>query len=76
MKATRAVAALAPAAVLACWCGAARAYRPFDGSDASGAESGELEIELGPAEYLREGSERTLFAPNVSLNDGFAPAGK
>ena len=37
------------------------------------AAPGEMEIELGAVEYLREGSERTLFAPNVRLNYGFAP---
>src|SRR6266566_6115980 len=69
----RSVAALAAAAALACWCGAAQAYRPFDGTDAAVAAPGEVEIEFGAVEYLREGSERTLFAPNVRLNYGFAP---
>jgi hypothetical protein len=73
MKAVRGVAALAAAAVLTCWSGAARAYRPFDGTDAAVAETGEMEIELGPVEYLREGSERTLFAPNVRINYGVMP---
>ena len=35
------------------------------------AAPGEMEIEFGAVEYLREGSERTLFAPNVRLNYGF-----
>jgi hypothetical protein len=69
----RGVAALAAAAALACWCCAAQAYRPFDGTDAAVAAPGEVEIELGPVEYLRDGSERALFAPNVRLNYGFAP---
>ena len=69
----RGVAALAAAATLACWCGAAQAYRPFDGTDAAVAAPGEVEIELGPVKYLREGSERALFAPNVRLNYGFVP---
>ena len=73
MKAVRGVAALAAAAVLACWSGAARAYRPFDGTDAAVADTGEVEIELGPVEYLREGAERMLFAPDVRVNYGFAP---
>lgn len=46
------------------------AYRPFDGTDAAVADPGELEIELGPAGYLRQGSERTLIAPAVTLNYG------
>jgi hypothetical protein len=69
----RGAAALAAAATLACWCGAAQAYRPFDGTDAAVAAPGEVEIELGPVEYLGEGSERALFAPNVRLNYGVAP---
>jgi hypothetical protein len=68
-----AVATLTPAAVLACWCGTADAYRPFDGTDAAVADLGDIEIELGPAEYLREGAQRALFAPALRLNYGFAP---
>jgi hypothetical protein len=73
MRATRGVAELASAAVLACWCGAAQAYRPFDGTDAAVVETGEMEIELGALEYLREGPERALFAPNLRMNFGFTP---
>lgn len=73
MNAQDAAAAFTAAAVLACWCGAAEAYRPFGGTDAAVAETGEIEIELGPVEYFREGSERALFAPDVRLNYGFAP---
>ena len=51
----------------------AEAYRPFDGTDAAVADAGQLEIELGPAEYRREGAERSLFAPDPRLNYGFAP---
>ena len=73
MNAVRGVAALAAAAVLTCWCGEAEAYRPFDGTDAAVAETGEMEIELGPVEYLREGAERALLAPDVRINYGFTP---
>ncbi|HKM71926.1 MAG TPA: hypothetical protein VJX94_18025 [Stellaceae bacterium] len=73
MKGVRGVAALVPAALLACWCGSAEAYRPFDGTDAAVAETGEMEIELGPVEYLRDGADRSLFAPDVRVNYGFAP---
>jgi hypothetical protein len=59
-------------AMFACWSDGARAYRPFDGTDAAVAETGEIEIELGPVEYLREGAERMLFAPDVRVNYGFA----
>jgi hypothetical protein len=54
------------------WAPRAVAYRPFDGTDAAVSEPGQLEIELGPAEFLWEGSDRTLFAPNLRLNYGFA----
>lgn len=73
MRAVGGVAVLAAAAVLTGWSGAALAYRPFDGTDAAVAETGEMEIELGPVEYLREGADRTLFAPNVRINYGFTP---
>jgi hypothetical protein len=35
------------------------------------AETGEVEIELGPVEYLRDGAERALLAPDVRINYGF-----
>src|SRR5215472_2983371 len=72
MKVTEACAALALAAALVCWFDIAHAFRPFDGTDASVADTGDVEIELGPVEYLREGSERTLFAPDLRVNYGFA----
>ena len=72
MRWMAAVAALAPAAVW-CWCNSAQAYRPFDGTDAAVADTGEVEIELGPVEYQREGAERTLLAPNLRVNYGFRP---
>jgi len=64
-------AAFAMAAVLICWGDEARAYRPFDGTDAAVAETGEIEIELGPAEYQRDASERSLFVPDLRINYGF-----
>jgi opacity protein-like surface antigen len=73
VKSVEGVAAIASAAAFACWCSAAQAYRPFDGTDAAVAETGEVEIELGPVGYLRDGADRTLFAPNVRINYGFAP---
>ena len=72
MKGVRAAAALAAAGVTL-WCGEAEAYRPFDGTDAAVAETGEIEIELGPVEYLRAGAERTLLAPDLRINYGFIP---
>jgi hypothetical protein len=58
-----AVAAFAIVAALICWGGDACAYRPFDGTDPAVADTGEIEIELGPAEYLRDGSQRSIFSP-------------
>jgi hypothetical protein len=51
----------------------ARAYRPFDGTDATVADPGETEIELGPVGYLRQGSAHTLVAPALICNYGVAP---
>lgn len=73
MKAGRGLALVACGAGFACWCGGAQAYRPFDGTDAAVADTGKVEIELGPAEYLKQGPERTLFAPSARFNYGFAP---
>jgi len=60
-EATKAVTVLAPAAVFACWCETAQAYRPFGGT-----------MRPWPTEYLREGAERVLFAPDLRANYGFA----
>jgi hypothetical protein len=54
------------------WSGDAWAYRPFDGTDAAIAEPGQVEVELGPAQYLQIGSERSLVAPTVVLNYGLS----
>jgi hypothetical protein len=48
------------------------AYRPFDGTDAAVADTGEVEIELGPVGYQRDGSDRALIAPAARFNYGFA----
>jgi hypothetical protein len=72
MKAVGGVPALAAVAVNL-WSGEAEAYRPFDGTDAAVAETGEIEIELGPVEYLRDGAERMLLAPDLRINYGFIP---
>ncbi len=52
------------------WPARALAYRPFDSTDADVAKTGELEIELGPAGYLREDGDRFLVAPAIILNAG------
>jgi hypothetical protein len=53
--------------------GTAFAYRPFDGTDAAVAKLGEVEIELAPADLIRERSMSTVIAPFTILNFGIAP---
>src|SRR4051812_50199565 len=50
----------------------ALAYRPFDSTDADVAHAGEAEIELGPVQWVRQGSQRFLQAPAVIANFGFS----
>ncbi len=50
----------------------AKAYRPFDGTDASVAELGQFELELQPFGALQEGQAKTLIAPASVFNFGFA----
>src|SRR5207247_1339350 len=65
--------AVAVISLCALSCGSgALAYRPFQGTDAAVSDLGELEIELGPAEPLREGRERFLTAPETVFNLGVA----
>jgi hypothetical protein len=51
----------------------ARAYRPFDGTDADVAAPREVELEIGPVGYVRADTARSLVAPSLVLNYGFAP---
>ena len=53
--------------------GTAFAYRPFDGTDADVAKLGDMEVELAPADVVRERSQSTLVAPSAVLNFGVAP---
>src|ERR1039458_7268371 len=60
-----------------CFCAAlgsfpAKAYRPFDGTDASVAELGQFELELQPFGALQEGPAKTFIAPASVFNFGFA----
>lgn len=48
----------------------AHAYRPFDFSDADVADSRTVEFEVGPVEYVQEGSERALHLPKLAVNFG------
>ena len=68
---TPVTAAVVSLCALSCG-GNALAYRPFEGTDAAVADLGELEIELGPAEPLREGRQRLLTAPETVFNLGIA----
>jgi hypothetical protein len=54
------------------WSELSFAYRPFDSTDAAVADVGQLEVELGPAQFRRSDEERTLIAPAYILNYGFA----
>jgi hypothetical protein len=56
------------------WPLAALAYRPFNSTDAAVADRGEVEIELGPVGFVKEGTDRFLVAPSVIFNWGFARA--
>lgn len=55
----------------ALWPPRARAYRPFDSTDAAVAARGEVELELGPLGFVREGPDRALVAPSIIANWGF-----
>jgi hypothetical protein len=57
---------------LTVWPGSARAYRPFDRTDAAVAAPGELEIELQPAGRLHESGTTTLIAPATVINYGLS----
>jgi len=50
----------------------AAAYRPFDGTDAAVADSGQVEIELQPAGVLHSNSQTVATGPYAVLNYGFA----
>jgi hypothetical protein len=52
---------------------AARAYRPFDGTDADVAALGNFELELGPVHWYSQGESHYLLAPATVLNLGFLP---
>lgn len=54
------------------WPVVARAYRPFNSTDAAVADRGYMELELGPLGYLVQGPDRALVAPSAILNWGFA----
>jgi hypothetical protein len=51
----------------------ARAYRPFDGTDADVAPSGEFELEIGPAYLAGRDRKSELALPALVLNQGLFP---
>ena len=57
---------------LLAYAGVSVAYRPFDSTDADVAHAGEVEIELGPLQWLREGGKRFLQAPALVANLGLS----
>lgn len=64
-----AVLGFAATALLA-YAGFAFAYRPFDSTDADVAKAGEVELELGPVQWLRQNGKRFLQVPAVIANFG------
>jgi hypothetical protein len=52
--------------------GRALAYRPFESTDAAVASKGEIELELGPVGFLKDGDDQFLVAPEVVFNLGIA----
>jgi hypothetical protein len=69
----RPAAALAPLFLLALAPLTARAYRPFDSTDADTAEYGSFELEASPVGYLVVGPTQSVVVPNLTLNYGFRP---
>jgi hypothetical protein len=57
---------------LLAWADPARAYRPFDGTDAAVAKKGEMEIELQPVGRLHDESGTSLVAPATVINYGLS----
>jgi hypothetical protein len=55
------------------WASPARAYRPFDGTDADVSEYKEIELEVGPVGYLRAVHDTSVIAPALIFNLGFLP---
>jgi hypothetical protein len=49
------------------------AYRPFDGTDADVADTGDFELELGPVHWYSQGDSHYAIAPATVLNLGLVP---
>ena len=59
-------------AALVCAPGSARAYRPFDTTDADVLSDGVAELELAPLGFLHEGSDDFAVLPALVLNYGLS----
>jgi hypothetical protein len=57
----------------ATWASDASAYRPFDGTDADVAATGDFELELGPVHWYSQGDAHYLLVPATVLNLGIVP---
>jgi hypothetical protein len=68
-----AIGAVAGVCVQLAMPGRAHAMRPFDGTDASVAEEGELELELGPSLAMDRTRPNALTVPAMAWNLGIAP---
>jgi opacity protein-like surface antigen len=63
---------LSAAATVALSASLAFAYRPFDGTDAAVADFKQIEIEFQPFGWQGDASQKTLIAPAMRFNWGFA----
>jgi hypothetical protein len=64
--------ALALITTVLSWPGTAEGYRPFEGTDAAVAAKGDVELEIGPVQYLQVQTSHTLVVPALVVNWGFA----
>jgi hypothetical protein len=69
----RALLATPVALALAIVSAPALAYRPFDGTDADVADTGDFELELGPVQWYSQRDSHYLIAPATVLNLGLVP---
>lgn len=69
----RLLLAVTCAATIASFAPRAHAYRPFDGTDADVAHTGEIELEVGPVGYIAEGKAHALTTPSFVFNYGLVP---
>jgi hypothetical protein len=73
MRPRQSPGAIAGLLLVLAWTTRSLAYRPFDGTDAGVAAPHEVELEVGPVAYVREGGRPPRVAPALVFNYGFAP---